>query len=105
MIRTELANMLFKKVQKVLLKFGSEHNMQRLKCFFLKAQLETVKHIIQTIESLPFVDVVHQFINDVANGESWVSITNSLDMIKEQSVAYKITKFLGFKHNCNIFHF
>lgn len=73
--------------------------------FSFEGQTETVKHIIQTLESSPFVDVVHQFINDVANGESWVSITNSLDMIKEQSVAYKITKFLSFKHNCNIFHF
>lgn len=103
MIRTKLDIMMFKKV---LLQFGSEHNRQRLKSFFLllKARLETVKHIIHTLESSPFVDVVHQFINDVANGESWVSITNSLDMIKEQSVAYKIAKFLGFKHNCNIFH-
>ena len=104
MIRTELANMLFKKVQKVLLKFGTEDNMQRLLPFLLKAKLETVKYIIQTSESSPFVDVVHQFINDVANGESWVSITNSLDMIKERSIAYKVTKFLSFKHNCYIFH-
>lgn len=41
MIRTELANMLFKKVQKVLLKFGTEDNMQRLLPFLVKAKVQT----------------------------------------------------------------
>jgi hypothetical protein len=56
------------------------------------------------LQELPFVDVAHQFIGDVANSEGRVFIPNSLDMVKERSTAYKITEFLSSKHNRNIFY-